>query len=97
MYQAYKDRFSPEYEKASEVMPVTEQQADRSWKASNLSYLLPYDAVTAPFKAAMQTLAEGKDTDEGVIKLYTSALNSFFKKQSNLLFNLLLLLKHLKN
>ncbi len=80
MYQAYKDRFAPEYEKASEVMPVTEQQADRSWKASNLSYLLPYDAVTAPFKAAMQTLAEGKDTDEGVIKLYTSALNSFFQK-----------------
>ena len=80
MYQAYKDRFAPEYEKASEVMPVTEQQADRSWKASNLSYLLPYDAVTAPFKAGMQTLAEGKDTDEGVIKLYTDALGSFFSK-----------------
>ncbi len=80
MYQAYKDRFAPEYEKASEVMPVTEQQADRSWKASNLSYLLPYDAVTAPFKAAMQTLAEGKDTDESVIKLYTDALGSFFQK-----------------
>ena len=63
MYQAYKDRFAPEYEKASEVMPVTQQQEDRSWKASNLSYLLPYDAVTAPFKAAMQTLAEGRDTD----------------------------------
>ena len=61
-------------------MPVTEQQEDRSWKASNLSYLLPYDAVTAPFKAAMQTLAEGRDTDEGVVKLYTSALNSFFQK-----------------
>ena len=80
MYQAYKDIFAPEYEKASEVMPVTEQQTDRSWKASNLSYLLPYDAVTAPFKAAMQTLAEGRDTDEGVIKLYASALNSFFQK-----------------
>jgi len=80
MYQAYKDRFAPEYEKASEVMPVTEQQADRSWKASNLSYLLPYDAVTAPFKAAMQTIAEGKDTDQGTVKLYTNALNSFFQK-----------------
>jgi hypothetical protein len=80
MYQAYKDRFAPEYEKAAEVMPVTEQQEDKSWKASNLSYLLPYDAVTAPFKAAMQTLAEGRDTDEGVVKLYTSALNSFFQK-----------------
>jgi hypothetical protein len=80
MYQAYKDRFAPDYEKASEVMPVTEQQPDRSWKASNLSYLLPYDAVAAPFKAAMQALAEGKDTDENTIKLYTEALGSFFTK-----------------
>jgi hypothetical protein len=80
MYEAYKNRFAPEYEKASEVMPVTEQQPDRSWKASNLSYLLPYDAVAAPFKAAMQTLAEGKDTDENTIKLYTEALGSFFTK-----------------
>jgi len=80
MYQAYKDRFAPEYEKAAEVMPVTEQQEDRSWKASNLSYLLPYDAVTAPFKAGMQTLAEGRDTDQGVVKLYSNAISSFFKK-----------------
>jgi len=51
MYQAYKNRFAPEYEKASDMMPVTEQQKDRSWKASNLSYLVPYADVTAPFKA----------------------------------------------
>ena len=80
MYQAYKNRFAPEYEKASEVMPVTEQQEDRSWKASNLSYLLPYDAIAAPFKAAMQTIAEGKNTDQNAIKLYTNAIGSFFSK-----------------
>ena len=57
MYDAFKNRFAPEYENASDMMPVTEQQKDRSWKASNLSYLVPYADVTAPFKAAMQTLA----------------------------------------
>ena len=83
MYQAYKDRFAPDYEKTSAMMPVTEQQKDRSWKASNLSYLLPYADVTAPFKAGMQTIAEGKDTDETTAELYTKAfLNAFLKATS---------------
>ena len=77
MYQAYKDRFAPEYEKSSDMMPVTQQQKDRSWKASNLSYLVPYADVTAPFKAAMQTLAEGKDTDEATALLYAKSLKNF--------------------
>ena len=77
MYQAYKNRFAPEYEKASDMMPVTEQQKDRSWKASNLSYLVPYADVTAPFKAAMQTLAEGKDTDQSTALLFARSMKSF--------------------
>ena len=36
MYNAYKDRFAPDYEKASDLIPVTQQKEDRSWKASNL-------------------------------------------------------------
>jgi len=77
MYQAYKDRFAPDYEKSSDMMPVTQQQKDKSWKASNLSYLVPYADVTAPFKAAMQTLAEGKDTDEATALLYAKSLKNF--------------------
>jgi len=77
MYQAFKNRFAPEYEKASDMMPVTEQQKDRSWKASNLSYLVPYADVTAPFKAAMQTLAEGKDTDQSTALLFAKSMKSF--------------------
>ena len=57
MYQAYKDRFSPDYEKTADMMPVTQQQEDRSWKASNLSYLVPYADISAPFKAAFQTVS----------------------------------------
>jgi hypothetical protein len=77
MYQAYKDRFAPEYEKASDMMPVTKQQKDRSWKASNLSYLVPYADVTAPFKAGMQTLAEGKDTDQSTALLFAKSMKEF--------------------
>jgi len=77
MYDAYKNRFAPEYEKTSDMMPVTQQQEDRSWKASNLSYLVPYADVTAPFKAAMQTLAEGKDTDQSTALLFAKAMKAF--------------------
>ena len=77
MYDAYKNRFAPDYEKASDMMPVTQQQDDRSWKASNLSYLVPYADVTAPFKAAMQRLAEGKDTDQGTAILFADSFRKF--------------------
>lgn len=77
MYQAFKDRFAPEYEKASDMMPVTSQQKDKSWKASNLSYLVPYADVVAPFKSAMQTLAEGKDTDQSTALLFAKSMKAF--------------------
>ena len=79
MYQAYKDRFAPEYEKTSDMMPVTQQQKDRSWKASNLSYLVPY-ADRAPFKAAFQTVQEGRNTDQGTALLYADALRQFVRE-----------------
>jgi hypothetical protein len=77
MYDAYKNRFAPEYEKTSDMMPVTKQQKDRSWKASNLSYLVPYADVAAPFKAAFQTVQEGRNTDQGTALLYADALRQF--------------------
>ncbi len=80
MYQAYKDRFAPPYEKASDLIPVSGQQEDRSWKASNFSYLVPYADVVAPFKAAMQTFREGKDTDMNTAMLFAKSLKSFVKR-----------------
>jgi len=77
MYQAYKDRFAPEYEKASDLMPVTQQKEDRSWKASNLSYLIPYADVRAPFLAYAQTMRQGKDTDQDGLDLFQKSLRAF--------------------
>jgi len=73
MYQAYKDRFAPEYEKASDMIPVTGQEKDGSWKASNFSYLVPYADVAAPVKKAFQTFREGKDTDESTALLFAKS------------------------
>jgi len=80
MYQAYKDRFAPEYEKASDLIPVSGQKDDKSWKASNFSYLVPYADVIAPVKAAMQTFREGKDTDMNTAMLFAKSLKSFVKR-----------------
>ena len=77
MYQAYKDRFAPEYEKASDLIPVSGQKEDRSWKASNFSYLVPYADVAAPVKAAIQTFRQGKDTDQNTADLFAKSAKAF--------------------
>jgi len=77
MYNAYKDRFAPPYEKASDLIPVTQQKEDRSWKASNFSYLVPYADVAAPVKAAIQTFRQGKNTDMNTAMLFANSAKSF--------------------
>ena len=77
MYQAYKDRFAPDYEKASDLIPVTQQKEDRSWKASNFSYLVPYADVAAPVKAAIQRFRQGKDTDQDTADLFAASARAF--------------------
>jgi hypothetical protein len=77
MYNAYKDRFAPPYEKASDLIPVTKQNEDRSWKASNFSYLVPYNDVAAPFKAAIQKFRQGKDTDQDTADLFALSAKAF--------------------
>ena len=77
MYQAYKDRFAPDYEKASDLIPVTQQKEDRSWKASNFSYLVPYADVAAPVKAAIQRFRQGKDADQDVTDLFAQSAKAF--------------------
>ena len=77
MYTAYKDRFAPKYEKASDLIPVTQQKDDRSWKASNFSYLVPYADVAAPFKAAIQKFRQGKDTDQDTVDLFAQSAKAF--------------------
>ena len=77
MYDAYKNRFAPPYEKASDLIPVTQQKEDRSWKASNFSYLVPYADVAAPVKAAIQRFKQGKDTDQDTTDLFAQSAKAF--------------------
>ena len=62
------------------MIPVTSQEKNRSWKATNFSYLVPYADVKAPFSAALQTLRQGKDTDQSTLDLFALSLKRFFDK-----------------
>ena len=76
MYQAYKDSFASDYEKSSDMMPVSKQNKDHSWTATDLGTLIPYAPLLAPFKAAMQTLAEGKNTDQNTLDIMVKTVSS---------------------
>jgi hypothetical protein len=76
MYQAYKDSFAADYEKSKDMMPISGQGKDHSWKSSDLGTLIPYAPLLAPFKAAMQTLAEGKNTDDSTLDLMVNVVSS---------------------
>ena len=76
MYQAYKDSFASDYEKASDMMPVSKQNKDHSWTATDLGTLIPYAPLLSPFKAAMQTLAEGKNTDQNTLDIMVKTVTA---------------------
>ena len=72
-YNAYMERFSADYLKGHNLMPLTEQQEDHSFKYSDLNYMVPYADVIEPFKAGMQDIMAGKNTDQSSIDLYAKA------------------------
>ena len=59
MYNAYKDRFAADFDKDHDLMPISQQDKDHSWKATDLTYMIPYADVLAPFKAAAQYIHAG--------------------------------------
>ena len=75
-YAAFMERFAPSYVKGHNLMPITEQQEDHSWKYSDLNYMIPYADVIEPFKAGMQEIMSGKNTDESVADLYGKAAST---------------------
>jgi len=72
-YNAYMERFSADYLKGHSLMPITEQGKDHSWKYSDLNYMVPYADVIEPFKAGMQDIMSGKNTDQSTAGLYAKA------------------------
>ena len=77
---AYANRFAPEFEKGHTMVPVQAQQDDHSWKSTDMSTMVPFADVLTPFKAAMQEIITGKNTDQSAISLYTKGIQVYLKK-----------------
>ena len=77
---AYRDRFAPEFEKGHTMVPVEAQKDDHSWKATDMSTMVPYADILTPFKAGMQEILTGKNTDQSALRLYTKAMQTYLKK-----------------
>jgi len=77
---AYANRFAPEFEKGHTMVPVQAQQDDHSWKSTDMSTMVPFADVLTPFKAAMQEIITGKNTDQSAINLYTKGIQVYLKK-----------------
>jgi len=77
---AYRDRFAPEFEKGHTMVPVEAQKDDHSWKATDMSTMVPYADVLTPFKAGMQEILTGKNTDQSALRLYTKGIQTYLKK-----------------
>ena len=77
---AYANRFAPEFEKGHTMVPVQAQQDDHSWKSTDMSTMVPYADVLTPFKAAMQEILTGKNTDQSSLDLYTKGIQVYLKK-----------------
>ena len=79
MLQAYKDSFAADYEKDKNIMPITQQQKNHSWKATGLGDLFPFSGIIEPYNAIMQKLAEGKNTDQSDVDLFLEAIGKGFE------------------
>jgi len=79
MLQAYKDSFAADYEKDKNIMPITQQQKNHSWKATSLGDLFPFSGIIEPYNAIMQKIAEGKNTDQSDVELFLEAIGKGFE------------------
>ena len=77
---AYRDRFAPEFEKGHTMVPVEAQKEDHSWKSTDMSTMVPFADILTPFKAGMQEIITGKNTDQSALNLYTKAMQTYLKK-----------------
>jgi len=78
---AYADRFAPEFEKGHTMVPVGAQdEKTKAWKSTDMSTMVPYADVLTPFKAGMQEIITGKNTDQTALDLYVKSFTTFLKK-----------------
>ena len=74
MYNAYKDRFAPPWEKASDLIPVTQQKEDDHGKQLTFHTMFHTQMWLHQLKLQYKLLEEGKNTDQITGYLFANVL-----------------------
>ena len=73
--QAYKERFSPEFQKGHTLIPLAAQdEKTKKNKFVDADTLMPYSDVIVPFKLFMENWNAGKKTDQSTLNLFAKSM-----------------------
>ena len=73
--EAYKERFSPEFQKGHTLIPLAKQdEKTKKIKFVDADTLMPYSDVIVPFKLFMENWNAGKKTDQSTVGLFADSM-----------------------
>jgi hypothetical protein len=73
LIQKWKERFAPEYQKYSTIIPISWDKKKKTIMAIDFSAMMPYDDVSKPFRQAWEMIQAGGTTDKSSWDVYTKA------------------------
>ena len=73
LIEKWKERFAPEYQKYSTMIPISYDKDKKIIMAVDFSAMMPYDDVSKPFRQAWEMIQAGGTTDQNVFDVWYNA------------------------
>ena len=73
LIEKWKERFAPEYQKYSTMIPVSYDKEKKTIMAIDFSAMMPYDDVSKPFRQAWEMIQAGGTTDQSAFDVWYNA------------------------
>ena len=73
LIEKWKERFAPEYQKYSTMIPISYDKDKKIIMAIDFSAMMPYDDVSKPFRQAWEMIQAGGTTDQNVFDVWYNA------------------------
>ena len=73
LIEKWKERFAPEYQKYSTMIPISYDKKKKTIMAVDFSAMMPYDDVTKPFRQTWEMIQAGGTTDQSAGDIWYNA------------------------
>ena len=73
LIEKWKERFAPEYQKYSTMIPISYDKEKKTIMAIDFSAMMPYDDVTKPFRQSWEMIQAGGTTDQSAFDVWHNA------------------------